>query len=292
MASDTGKRVWITGASQGLGRALAWHYCAAGWRVVVSARNATALQQLQNEAQQRQLAGTIELLPLDITRRTDVHKAVARLLAAGPLQRAILNAGTHRHQPLREQALDADDVRQLLELNVMGTVHCIEALLPHWSPATTSAAGTTPLPATPPQLALVASLAGYRGLPSACGYGASKAALINLAESLRAELDPQRVDVRLINPGFVKTPLTDKNPFPMPDIISARQAADYIDKGLQRPHGFEVRFPPRFATGFGLLRILPYRLYFALIRRITGTAADPNQDTAKANPPNQDQDPS
>lgn len=252
--------VWITGASQGLGRALALHYAAAGWQVVASARQHDALQQLQRDA--TGLAGAITPLPLDITDRAAVQAVVAYVATLGTVQLAILNAGTHIQQPLAQQPFAASAVQQLLDLNVMGTVHCIEALLPHLQQAATR------LP-RPPQLAVVASLAGYRGLPAASGYGASKAALINLSESLRPDLHAQGIDMRLINPGFVKTPLTDKNPFPMPEIISAERAAQYIYRGLAGSR-FEIRFPPRFALAMATLRLLPYRLYFAIIRHITG----------------------
>jgi short-subunit dehydrogenase len=247
--------IWITGASQGLGAALALEYTRQGYRVFASARNATALLEL--EKQTASYAGVLLPLPLDITDITAVAQAVSTITQQGtqPLEKAILNAGTHISQPIKDY--NSQDLRTLVELNLMGTVYCIEALLPFM------------LPRHSGMIAIVASLAGYSGLPNASGYGATKAALINLAESLKLDLEQQGVDIRLINPGFIKTPLTDKNTFPMPSIITATQAANIIAKGLESK-SFEIRFPTRFASVMALLKHLPYALYFPLVRRLTG----------------------
>ena len=155
------------------------------------------------------------------------------------------------------RAFSADTVKRLLTTNTLGTAIPLEVLLPHY------------LEKKSGQIAIVASVAGYRGLPTASAYGASKAALINLAESLRAELYRSGVDIRLINPGFVKTPLTDKNEFEMPFLISAEAAAEAIIKGLSGKK-FEVVFPTRMAIAMRLLKWLPDRVFFPLINRGTG----------------------
>jgi len=250
--------IWITGASQGLGRALAERYLAQGYTVFATARRPAPLQALAS--QNRVSAGTLVPMPADIRDPASVHRVVeqirdARRHRADTPLKAILNAGTHRHQPADQ--FQSRDISPLVELNLMGTVYCIEALLPLM------------LSEQQGQIAMVASLAGYRGLPNASGYGATKAALINLAESLKLDLESRGVDIRLINPGFVKTPLTNKNRFPMPDLISAEEAARIIASGLDS-HQFEIRFPFRFAGLLGLLRHLPYWLYLPLIRRSTG----------------------
>ena len=179
----------------------------------------------------------------------------------GPIDLALLNAGTY--QPQSAYELNSRSVREIFELNFMATVYGIEALLPRMLDRAEQGAG-------PQQIAVVASLAGYRGLPGAASYGSSKAALINLCEALRLDLTESGVKVRLITPGFVKTPLTDRNPFRMPFLQSPEQAAEAIVRGLSGK-GFEIRFPGFFASVMGMLRCLPYRLYFPLIRKITGS---------------------
>jgi short-subunit dehydrogenase len=145
----------------------------------------------------------------------------------------------------------------LLETNLHGVIKTTAAVLPALLAQGSGAIG------------IVSSVAGYRGLPKALIYGASKAALINFAETLYLDLHPKGLGVYLINPGFVKTPLTDKNEFRMPHLITAEQAADAIVAGLDAGE-FEIDFPKAFTRQLKLLRILPYRWYFALIRRATG----------------------
>lgn len=255
------KSIWITGASQGLGAALAFEYSRQGYQVYASARNEAALIELQHKTINH--VGSLIPIPLDITDKAQVAQAIEVITQQGsqPLTSVILNAGTHVSQPVEN--FSSDDVRSLFELNLMGTVYCIEALLPIM------------LSSQSGMIAIVASLAGYRGLPQASGYGASKAALINLAESMKLDLAHRGVDIRLINPGFIKTPLTDKNTFPMPAIVSAAEAATTIYKGLNSK-AFEIRFPTRFSSIMALLRHLPYALYFPLVRRTTGIKHEGN----------------
>lgn len=243
--------VWITGASSGIGLALVEEFTRRGWRVAASARGEDGLRRLP--------AGTI-LAPLDVRDVAATETVVAGLEAAhGPVDLAVLNAGTHRPTPAHD--FRADEVSALFAVNVQGTVNGLGALLPRM------------LGRGRGQIAVVASVAGYSGLPSAAGYSASKAALIAMAESLRLDLSGSGVDLRLVDPGFVRTPLTDRNSFPMPFIIEAEDAARRIAHGLIERRGFEIAFPRRFAVLLKLLRLLPYRLYFPLVRRLTGQGA-------------------
>lgn len=242
---------WITGGGSGIGAALARRLAATGRRVVISGRRPDALAAVAAEA-----PGLILPRPLDIRDRGAVAATVAEIdESVGPVTLAVLNAGTY--QPSPASAFDSAVIRDMMETNLMGTVHCLEALIPRLRARRSG------------HLALVSSVAGYRGLPRAAGYAASKAAVIALAESLKLDLDPDGVRVTLINPGFVDTPLTSGNPFPMPDIIPAEQAAAAILAGLARS-GFEVAFPPRFALAMKLLRLLPDRLFFPLVHKVTG----------------------
>lgn len=240
------ERIWITGAGSGIGEALALLLARSGARIIASGRRAEILDILA----QRHPA--ITPLALDVTERGSVAVAVSAMEA---IDTAILCAGTHLPTPA--DAFDAATVRALMETNFMGIVHCVEALLPDM------------LARGQGHLVLVASVAGYRGLPTAAGYSASKAAVIALAEALKLDLDGTGVRVSLVNPGFVDTPLTRKNPFPMPDIITADDAALIIARGLAS-NRFEIAFPRRFATVMKLLRILPDRLYFPLMHKVTG----------------------
>ena len=170
----------------------------------------------------------------------------------GPIDQAILNAGTFVEQPAAE--FTCDNVRGQVALNLMGTCHCLEPLI---AVMKKRGRGT---------IAINASLAGYRGLPRSAGYGASKAALINMAESLHTELTTVGIDIKLINPGFVQTPLTDKNRFPMPFLMAVEPAAARIIAGMSG-RAFEIRFPWFFAALMGFLRHLPYSIYFWLVRK-------------------------
>ena len=244
--------VWITGAGKGIGRALALKYAAAGRTVAVSARTEADLSQLEEDA--KPLSGAVRSFPLDTTDEDAVFvvlEAVERAL--GPVDQVILNAGTHIPTPVDKFLPKV--IRSLFDVKVMGTVHCLSALLKRRHERQGC------------RIAVVASVAGYRGLPSASAYGATKAALINLCEGLRPELEPFGIILQLINPGFVRTPLTDKNDFPMPFLISAEKAADCIYAGLES-NRFQIAFPFRFALIMKVLRLLPDALYLWITRRL------------------------
>jgi short-subunit dehydrogenase len=244
--------IWITGASSGLGRELARQYAVAGRTVCVSARGADALNSLRSECQEA--AGAIHVYPLDITDIDKARECFAAICAdVGLPDVCVFNAGTHAENPVT--AFDRDTYRRLMDINFMGVINCLDAVVPAY------------LDKRGGRIAVVSSVAGYRGLPYASAYGASKAALINLCEALQPELAAAEVHLQVVNPGFVRTPLTDLNEFPMPFIMEVEDAAAQMMKGLAGG-GFEVTFPRRFTWLLKILRMLPYALYLRLTRKL------------------------
>ena len=242
--------VWITGGSSGIGLALARHYAEAGHQVTVSARPGPRLEAAM--ATLRPLGVHVE--PLDVTDEAAVGEVVERIAASrGPVDLAILNAGTY--EPISAANFSSDKARNLMEVNYFSVCHAFQALLPGFR-----ARGKG-------QLAVMASIAGYRGLPYAGVYSAAKSATIRLCESLNPELRAAGLQLSVINPGFVKTPLTDRNDFPMPFLISAEEAAAKIAEGIASG-AFEIRFPRRMAWLMAFLTHLPYAAWFGLARRM------------------------
>ncbi|HNF76789.1 MAG TPA: SDR family NAD(P)-dependent oxidoreductase, partial [Thauera aminoaromatica] len=274
-----GRRVWIVGASSGIGEALALALARRGARLALSARGrerleavcaacdaaagagptagdagalANAAVEPAHCAESPAPAGVLALA-LDLSRAGEIERARDRLLAAwGGIDLVVFNAGTYR--PLRAWELTAEAVRETLETNLVGTMSGTAAVLP------------TLLAQGHGAIALVGSVAGYGGLPKALVYGPSKAALINFAEVLHLDLSPRGIGVFLIDPGFVATPLTAQNDFAMPALQTPEQAAAAIVDGFARGD-FEIHFPKRFTRALKLLQLLPRPLYFALIRR-------------------------
>ncbi|HEY5789055.1 MAG TPA: SDR family NAD(P)-dependent oxidoreductase, partial [Gammaproteobacteria bacterium] len=195
-------------------------------------------------------------LPCDVTDAASVDRAAARLRDAWGGLDALFYLAAH-YAPMRAFALDLAEVRRSVETNLLGAYASVASALPLLQGQPGAA------------LVLVASAAGYRGLPTAAAYGPTKAALINLAETLQLDLAPRGVAVTLVNPGFVRTPLTASNPFPMPALIEPEAAAAAILDGLARGR-FEIHFPRRLTTWLRWARHLPYRLYFALVHKVTG----------------------
>ena len=245
-----GRRGWIVGAFLGLGAPLARALDAPRARLALSARTAQGLQQVASGLRDALV------LPLDVTDAGAFTPAMLQLLDAwGGVDLVILNAGTY--MPLRAWDLTTDNARHTVHTNLLGVMDGVAAALPQLLLQGHGA------------LAIVGSVAGYRGLPKALAYGPSKAALINFAETLYLDLAPKGVSVFLINPGFVATPLTAQNDFEMPALITAADAAARIVRGFASG-AFEIHFPHRFTRVLKLLSILPDRLYFRLIARSTG----------------------
>ncbi|HEV2979721.1 MAG TPA: SDR family NAD(P)-dependent oxidoreductase [Casimicrobiaceae bacterium] len=243
-------RVWVIGASTGIGAATARRLLSAGARVAISARQVDRLSEVANGH------ANARVEPLDFTDSAQIAAAWQRIRAAwGGADLVLIVAGTHAE--IRAWELTEQNAMALLETNLHGVIKSTAVVLPALLAQGKGALG------------IVSSIAGYRGLPKALIYGASKAALINFTETLYLDLRPKGLGVYLINPGFVKTPLTDRNEFRMPHLITAEEAATAIVAGL-RAGEFEIDFPKAFTRQLKCLRILPYRWYFALIRRATG----------------------
>lgn len=241
-----GRRVWLVGASSGIGAALAQQLAASGAQLALSGRRLDALRALE-------IPGAL-LLPADATCPDSLVHAHQDLLAAwGGVDLAIYLAGDY--VPMRADSFDAVRARRLIEVNFCGALSLAGVLLPRLEPGT--------------GIAFVASVAGYRALPQALAYGPGKAALIHFAEGLHLELAPRGIGVWVINPGFVATRLTARNDFSMPALQTPRQAAQAILDGFARGR-FEIHFPRRFSRALKLLALLPARWYFPLIRRLTG----------------------
>lgn len=238
---------WVTGASSGIGEQVALALAAEGWSVLASARSGPALTALAARAGG---PGRIIPLPLDVTDAAGVKDALA---AHGPVALAVLNAGTYRPDAARD--LDPAVFGRTIDVNLMGVVNSLAALLPGM------------IGRRQGHIAIVSSVAGYRGLPRSLAYGASKAALINLAESLKLDVERHGIKTQLICPGFIRTPLTDRNDFPMPFLMPVERAAARLVAGL-KGDGFQITFPRRFTWPLLLLRRFPDALYFMLARRI------------------------
>ena len=257
-----GRRVWVIGASYGIGAAIALDLLGRGARVALSARKRDLLQAVAGEHREALI------VPLDVTDPASVHAAADGIVEAWDgFDLALVVAGTHEEMRARvgrggaaggdESNWNLARARRLLEVNLHGVLNCVDAILPVLERQGSGGIG------------IVSSVAGYVGLPKALIYGASKAALINFTESLYGDLRPQGIGVYLINPGFVDTPLTQKNRFAMPALMKAGDAArvtlDEIAAGA-----FEIHYPKRFTRWLKLLRLLPYRLQFAAVRKATG----------------------
>ena len=237
-----GARIWVTGASSGIGAALARELADRGARVAVSARRAGELAAVAGDR--------MVVVPVDVTDRSGtVAAGQAVREALGGLDVAVLNAGTWSRFVVDpwDSRLFADH----LQVNVLGTVHSLEAVVPAM------------LAAGHGRIVGVASVAGYRGIPGSEAYNAGKAALINLFESLRASLGHRGIVVQTVNPGFVRTPMTDRNRFPMPFLVEPAVAARTIADGIARDRA-EIVFPLPMAVVMKVARLVPTRAWTAL----------------------------
>jgi len=249
-----GRVVWLVGASTGIGRATASLLHARGAQVIVSARTATAL-----EGFVRTHAGS-HAVALDVTDRQSLAQAANQVVAQhGRIDLVVYSAGVFK--PMRATDFDLDEALRQLQINYVGALNLLAAVLPQLLKQV--AAGQ------PGHLSLVSSVTGYRGLPTALGYGPTKAALINLAETLYLDLNAKGLGVSLVNPGYVDTPATAQNDYPMPALIGADEAARQMVGGWERGE-FEIHFPKRFTRALKLASLIGDRLYFAGVHRLTG----------------------
>ena len=260
--SDT-RVVWITGASSGIGEALARVMARAGWRVYASARRADRLEALAAELKVERSDADLRPLVLDVTDRAATAVAVARIYEeSGRLDQAVLNAGIY--WPQKATDFRADDVHEMFRVNVGGIAEGLEAILPRMIEA--GAGG---------RICLMGSTAGYRGLPTAPAYSGTKAAVIAMGESLKPELDHLGLVLQVACPGFVKSEASETNAFPMPMLMETEDAAQAFYRGLTGHSRFEITFPKTFAQILKTMMSLPYWLFFAAMRPL---APKPGED--------------
>ena len=240
------KVIWITGASSGIGRALAIKFANEGWIVAASARRENLLQELNK------INENIYSFPLDVT-SIDQCKTVFKNIVEKFKSIEISIFGTGIHDPKSEKKFNLDKIREIMEVNYFGTMNSINSVYDYYNDKKSG------------QISIISSVAGYRGLPGAGAYCASKSALTSFTESLQFEMKRKNVRISLVSPGFIKTPMTDQNDFPMPMIKSPEFAAEQIYIGLIKKKGFEIHFPKTFTYFLKFLRLLPHAIYFKLV---------------------------
>lgn len=240
-----GKRIWLTGASSGIGRALTHELAARGAVLALTSRNSAELERLAQELSSKGARATV--VSGDVTNLAEMQRAgVAIVAALGGIDILIANAGVHSES--WPERFDSAEYRRIMEVNYLGLLYCMHSALPDMQARRSGV------------IVGVASLAGYRGLPRAAAYGASKAAMIHFLESARFHLRRCGIRVVIVNPGFVRTPMTASNDFRMPFLMTPERAAQAICKGLIRERDV-IKFPRLFAAFLELARILPYTVY-------------------------------
>jgi short-subunit dehydrogenase len=242
------KIIWITGASSGIGKALAIKFAEKGWTVAASARRENLLEDLNK------FNPNIYSFPLDVTEIENCKLIANKIIEKfGGIDICVF--GTGMHDPKSEKRFNLNKIREIMEVNYFGTMNSINSIYEYFSEKKNG------------QISIISSVAAYRGLPAAGAYCASKAALTSYAESLNFDMQMKNVKVSLISPGFIKTPMTDQNDFPMPMIKSPEFAANEIFKGLTEKKSFEIHFPKAFTYFLKFLQILPSSIYFKLVSK-------------------------
>jgi NAD(P)-dependent dehydrogenase (short-subunit alcohol dehydrogenase family) len=245
---------WITGASTGIGRELALQMAREGYIVAATARSGDKLEELVRESEP--MKGSIHAFPCDVTDRNAMEDVIGRIEAeAGAIRLAVFNAGNYF--PTHGEAMKLENYIKTYEINVFGVLNGLVPLVERMK-----AAGCG-------QVALVASVSGYTGLPATSAYGASKAALNNMAESLLFDFEKINIRIQVVNPGFIDTPLTEKNGFAMPALMPVDRAVERMIAGFEGG-GFEITFPRRFTYLLKIVRMLPHPFYFWITKRMTG----------------------
>ena len=242
------KVIWITGASSGIGKALAIKFAKEGWIVAASARRENLLRELN------EINKNIHPYPLDVT-DIDQCKIVFKNIIEKFKNIQISIFGTGIHDPKSEKQFNLEKIRKIMEVNYFGTMNSINSVYNYYNDKKSG------------QISIISSVAGYRGLPAAGAYCASKSALTSFAESFHFEMKRKNVRVSLVSPGFIKTPMTDQNDFPMPMIKSPEFAAEQIYTGLVKKRSFEIHFPKAFTYFLKFLRILPNSIYFKIVEK-------------------------
>ena len=246
--SENQKKIWITGASSGIGKAVAEKFALEGWKVAVSARRKEVLDEMTK-------AQNIFSYPLDVTNENQINSVFQKILSDfGELDLCLFSSGTY--DPKNEQKIDPDKIKNVIKVNFFGVVDCVKTVEDYFKKRKSG------------HISIVSSIAGYRGLPNSSGYGPSKAALTNFCESIYFDFKKFNVRISVISPGFIKTPLTDKNNFPMPFLKTVDFAAEKIFKGLVKEKAFEIHFPKGLTLILKFLRVLPYKLYLFLVDKL------------------------
>jgi NAD(P)-dependent dehydrogenase (short-subunit alcohol dehydrogenase family) len=244
------KTIWITGGSTGIGKALAIKFANEGWNVAISARRENLLKEISDNNE------NIHGFPLDVTDKSKCREIFEQIKNKFQnIDICFFSTGTWN--PKKEKDIDVDQIEDVFKVNFFGTVNSIKAVEEYFKDKKSGI------------ITIVSSIAGYRGLPNSTGYGPSKSALNNLAESLYFDFKRHGVRVSLISPGFIKTPMTDKNDFKMPFLKSPEFAAEKIYNGLVNSKSFEIDFPKQLTITLKLLKILPIKLYFKIVERMT-----------------------
>tara|TARA_X000000368_G_C22999808_1_gene698457 strand:+ start:641 stop:1384 length:744 start_codon:yes stop_codon:yes gene_type:complete len=242
------KKLWITGASSGIGKAVAEKFAKEGWKVAVSARRVELLEKLA-------VHENISSFPLDVTNSENCKTTFKQILQKfNNIDICFFCSGTY--DPKKEQELNLEQNKFVMDVNYFGTLNCVKAVEQYFKKRKDG------------HISIVSSIAGYRGLPNSSGYGPTKAALTNFAESIYFDFKKYNVRVSVVSPGFIKTPLTDKNKFSMPFLRSAEFAADKVFDGLVKSNSFEVHFPKQLTITLKFLRILPYKIYLFLVDKL------------------------
>ena len=244
------KTIWITGGSTGIGKALAVKFANKGWNVAVSARREELLNELSNQYE------NISAFPLDVTDKQKCSEVFNQIKDKYEnVDICFFSTGTWN--PKKEKEIDVEQIEDVFKVNFFGTVNTIKAVEQYFRDRKKGI------------ITIVSSIAGYRGLPNSTGYGPSKSALNNLAESLYFDFKRFGVRVCLVSPGFIKTPMTDKNDFKMPFIKTTDYAADKIYDGLINKNVFEIHFPKALTVILKILSFIPSKLYFSLVAQMT-----------------------
>ena len=244
------KTIWITGGSTGIGKALAIKFANEGWNVAVSARRESLLKELSDKYQ------NITSFPLDVTEKENCQNVFSQIKEKyNEIDFCFFSTGTW--DPKKEKDIDLEQIENVFKINFFGTLNSIKAVEKYYKD---KKEGT---------IAIVSSIAGYRGLPNSTGYGPSKSALNNLTESLYFDFGRYNVRICLVSPGFIKTPMTDKNDFKMPFLKTPEFAAEKIYEGLVNKKSFEIHFPKELTLALKLFKILPSKIYFNLVKKLT-----------------------
>tara|TARA_Y100000590_G_scaffold265348_1_gene298146 strand:- start:358 stop:1113 length:756 start_codon:yes stop_codon:yes gene_type:complete len=244
------KVIWITGASSGIGKALALKFASQGWEVAISARRENLLNEISESNE------NIKSFPLDVTDKVKCKEVFDQIKNHyGDIDICFFSTGTWN--PKTEKDIDLEQIENVFKVNFFGTVNSIKAVEQHFKNKMDGI------------ITIVSSIAGYRGLPNSTGYGPSKSALNNLAESLYFDFGRYNVRICLVSPGFIKTPMTDKNDFKMPFLKTPEFAADEIYKGLINKKIFEIHFPKELTLTLKLFSFFPSKLYFYLVKKLT-----------------------